>query len=46
MSGTHPDAGALATADVALGYAFGSKIYADFIQPKLQETGQSPLALS
>src|SRR5262249_40551119 len=31
---------------VALGSAFGPKIYADFIQPKSQEPGQSPIALS
>jgi hypothetical protein len=31
---------------VALGSAFGPKIYVDFIQPKTQEPGQSALALS
>jgi len=36
----------LAALIVALGSAFGPKIYADFIQPKAQEPGQSPLALS
>src|SRR5262249_16775980 len=36
----------LAALIVALGSAFGPKIYADFVQPKVQEPGQSPLALS
>ena len=36
----------LAALIVALGSAFGPKICADFIQPKAQEPGQSPLALS
>ena len=36
----------LATLIVALGSPSAQDLYADFIQPKLQETGQSPLALS
>src|SRR5262249_31623650 len=36
----------LAALIVALGSAFGPKICADFIHPKAQEPGQSPLALS
>src|SRR5262249_43407716 len=36
----------LATLIVALDAAFGPKIYAAFVQPKVQEPGQSPLALS